>query len=270
MHRTLYLAPITFVALLALGFPGLVGRLLEDGGRLVGTIKGPTALAPAPPIVAGAVLTLSSSTPTPENVPIAEATPTPPPATAILARPEGNRPPGALSQLLSGPGALIPTATAQFPTATPAPPTATPAPPTATPAPPTATPTAAVVGPIPQRVGSEPTPRVGAKEFIVVDGDSGAVLLEQNAHRHVSPASTTKIVTALVALQRNDPAEVVTASYDPSELIDSTLMGLRVGDRITLEDLLYGLMLPSGNDAALAIAAHVAGSRQRFVDLMTE
>src|SRR5204862_7208828 len=91
---------------------------------------------------------------------------------------------------------------------------------------------------------------------------------EQSAHRRVAPASTTKIITALVALARNDPSEVVTASFDPSELVDSTLMWLQVGDRITLEDMLYGLMLPSGNDAALAIANHVGGSKQGFVDMM--
>jgi D-alanyl-D-alanine carboxypeptidase len=61
---------------------------------------------------------------------------------------------------------------------------------------------------------------------------------------------------------------MVDVVYDSSELADSTLMGLYPADKISLEDLLYGLMLPSGNDAALAIANHVAGSKQAFAELM--
>jgi D-alanyl-D-alanine carboxypeptidase (penicillin-binding protein 5/6) len=116
----------------------------------------------------------------------------------------------------------------------------------------------------------DPVPKITARSYIVVDGDSGEMLAELNPHLHVAPASTTKIITALVALQNNNLNEVVTARFDQSELIDSTLMGLRIGDQITLEDLLYGLMLPSGNDAALAIANHVAGSKVAFVERMNQ
>jgi serine-type D-Ala-D-Ala carboxypeptidase (penicillin-binding protein 5/6) len=249
LHRTLYLAPIAFVLLLALGFQGLIERVLDDGGRVVATAKGPAALAPSPPLVAGAVLPSASAVPTVEKLPLAEASPT-----ALLAI--STRPPST---------AVVP-ATAAAPTPTAVPSTPTGVPPTAMAVPATATATAGPAAP--QRVGSEAPPKIGAREFVVIDGDSGAVLLEQSAHKRVAPASTTKIVTSLIALERNNLAEVVTASYDPSELIDSTLMWLQVGDKITLEDLLYGLMLPSGNDAALAIATHVGGSRQGFVDLM--
>src|SRR5438552_10188968 len=83
LHRTLYLAPIAFLVLLTLGFPGLAARVLDDGGRLVATVKGPAALAPAPPVVAP-VPGSPSASPTAEKVPIAPASPTPPPATATL------------------------------------------------------------------------------------------------------------------------------------------------------------------------------------------
>jgi D-alanyl-D-alanine carboxypeptidase len=239
LHRTLYLAPLAFVALLVMGFPATVAGWLDHSEPgLLAAAKGP-AIAVAPASLARSGDMTALATPTVEKVPVAVASPTP----------------------------LPPTAT---PIPTQAAPTATQVPPTATTVPPTATAVLAATGPAPIKVGNEPAPKIGAKEYIVVDGDSGEVLLEQASHRHVAPASTTKIITALVALSKHDFPEVVNASYDPSELIDSTLMGLRVGDRITLEDLLYGLMLPSGNDAALAIATHVGGSKQRFVEMMNQ
>ena len=153
---------------------------------------------------------------------------------------------------------------------------------TATLSPPTSTPTRtigtkAIMSPVPNRVdlapkkiGNERLPTVGAREFVIIDGDSGSILAEQNAHRQVAPASTTKIVTALLALSLAAPSDSLTAKFDAAELIDSTLMGLRQNDRVTLADLLFGLMLPSGNDSALAIANHVAGSKLAFVGLMNQ
>jgi len=104
---------------------------------------------------------------------------------------------------------------------------------------------------------------------IVVDEASGQVLYEKNSHSRTPPASVTKIMTALIAIERGQPSDRVKVSFDPSSLDpDSTLMGIRPVDEVTLEDLLYGLMLPSGNDAALAISSYVAGSQGAFVDLM--
>src|SRR5262245_5034679 len=99
LHRTLYLAPIAFVVLLAPGFPGLMDRLFEDGRAVVATAKGPIALAPGQPLVAGAVL--PSASPTTAKLAAAEASPTALPPTVTLAP------------------------TAVPPTATPLPPTAT-------------------------------------------------------------------------------------------------------------------------------------------------
>jgi D-alanyl-D-alanine carboxypeptidase len=81
-------------------------------------------------------------------------------------------------------------------------------------------------------------------------------------------ASTTKIMTALLALERGSLEQVVAVDVDYRDFVDSSLMGLVRGERLTLLDLLYGLMLPSGNDAAVQIARSIGGSEKAFVDLM--
>ena len=140
---------------------------------------------------------------------------------------------------------------------------ASPAPlPTATPLP---TPTPI---PAPVKLRDIAPPEVGAVSAAVIDDASRALLYGKNAHLERAPASITKIVTAIVALERGKLDDLVTVRYDPAELIDSTVMGVNPGDQLTLEDLLYGLMLPSGNDAALAIANHIAGSNEAFAKLM--
>jgi D-alanyl-D-alanine carboxypeptidase (penicillin-binding protein 5/6) len=112
-------------------------------------------------------------------------------------------------------------------------------------------------------------PKVSARAAAVIDGDSGALLLNKNAFQPMAPASVTKVLTALVTLQHVDPKQRVIARFDPEELDpDGTTMGLLPGDEVTIEDLLYGLMLPSGNDAALVLARAVAGTEQEFVAMM--
>lgn len=153
------------------------------------------------------------------------------------------------------------------PTVTPSPAftsTATPIPPTPTPLPPT--PTATPGAPI--RTGAAAPPNVQAWSIVVVDEGSGALLYSRDPHRHLAPASVTKIFTALVALRYGNPSQQIHVQFDQSQLYDSTLMGLKAGDTFTLEDLLYGLMLPSGNDAALAIANAIGGNETHFVEMM--
>ena len=112
-------------------------------------------------------------------------------------------------------------------------------------------------------------PHVSARAAVVIDADSGAVLMDKNAHQPLPPASLTKILTALVALQNVDLKHRVVARFSLDELDpDGTAMGLRPGDELTIEDLLYGLMLPSGNDAALVLARAVAGNESAFVGMM--
>lgn len=117
---------------------------------------------------------------------------------------------------------------------------------------------------------NRPAPMLTASAAYVVDADTGEVLLEQAADERRPIASTTKIMTAVVVLDHVPPTQldrefqIGTMRPRPGE----TLMGLRTGDRTTTRELLYGLMLSSGNDAAVALAQRVAGSEQRFVSLM--
>ncbi len=120
----------------------------------------------------------------------------------------------------------------------------------------------------PIQTGSAPPPDVNAWSIAVVDEDSGALLYGKDPHRELAPASLTKIFTALVALRYGRLDQPITVRFDPAEIPDSTLMGINPGETYTLEDLLYGLMLPSGNDAALAIANGIGGSESRVADLM--
>ncbi|MCY3656055.1 MAG: SH3 domain-containing protein [Chloroflexi bacterium] len=114
-----------------------------------------------------------------------------------------------------------------------------------------------------------PAPEVEAAAVIVVDAASGKVLHEHNARTRLPPASLTKIATALLAIEGSDLDAWVSADGDYGMLDpDSSLMGLAAGDCFTVRDLLYGLMLWSGNDAALTIARHVAGSDAAFVSSM--
>jgi D-alanyl-D-alanine carboxypeptidase (penicillin-binding protein 5/6) len=91
----------------------------------------------------------------------------------------------------------------------------------------------------------------------VVEYPSGRVLFEKNARQRLAMASTTKIMTALLTLQRTRLTDTVTIVAD--DLVGESTMGLWEGETHTVQDLLYGLMLPSGNDAAMALARHVGG-----------
>ena len=108
-----------------------------------------------------------------------------------------------------------------------------------------------------------------ASSAILMDVDSGRVLYEQNADAKMLIASTTKILTALVAIRDGDLRDVVTVKREAA-LTEGSSMYLKEGEQLTLETLLYGLLLCSGNDAAVAIADHVGGSQAGFVKRMNE
>jgi len=111
-------------------------------------------------------------------------------------------------------------------------------------------------------------PSVEARASMIMDASTGRVVYQKNGTKRLAPASITKIMTAIVALEHGNPKDKVTIS--PDFMTEGSTMGLTPGDVVTLEDLLWGMMLPSGNDAATAIAGHVGGSAPTFVAMMNE
>ena len=106
-----------------------------------------------------------------------------------------------------------------------------------------------------------------ARAWIVVDARSGDVLASHAAAERLPIASTTKLMTAYVAMKDLGPEKVVRAApYEP--IYGESLMGLQAGERVSVHDLLYGLLLVSGNDAAHTLAVAAAGSEERFVGQM--
>lgn len=122
----------------------------------------------------------------------------------------------------------------------------------------------------PVAVKALPPPTTGAAAALVLDGSSGAVMYQKDAELPVPPASLTKIATAILAAEAGNLDQWVTVDVDSRQLPGSSVMGLVPGDCFRLRDLLYGLMLPSGNDAALAIGRHLAGSDAAFVGRMND
>jgi len=112
-------------------------------------------------------------------------------------------------------------------------------------------------------------PQVSAPAAIVIEASTGKVLYAKNPYARHYPASTTKILTLLVALEQGDLNDVVEVSPRAAATEGSSL-GLAAGDRIRLGDLLWGMIMLSGNDAAVAVAEHIGGSVWGFARLMNE
>lgn len=110
---------------------------------------------------------------------------------------------------------------------------------------------------------------VAAKGAVLIDGASGRILFAQNADERLPMASCTKIMTALLALENAALDEEVTAGRNAYG-VEGTSIYLSEGETLTMEQMLYGLMLRSGNDAAVAIAEHVGGSVEGFAEMMNE
>lgn len=114
-----------------------------------------------------------------------------------------------------------------------------------------------------------PEPSISAKTAVVIDANSGMVLYEKNKDEKVYPASTTKIMTALLAIEQGDLDKKVKIS--PKAIgVEGSSIYLTPGEILPLRDLVYGLMLRSGNDSAVAIAEEIAGGTDKFVDMMNE
>ena len=131
---------------------------------------------------------------------------------------------------------------------------------------------AVAVAGAPQRALPVAPPGVTAAEVAVVDDDTGLLLYGVDPHAHAAPASTTKIAAAIVTLEHVDSLDTLVRisvnGLAMAESDGSSIMGLSPGQRLSLQTLLYGLLLPSGNDAAEQLATSVAESRSQFIDWM--
>ncbi|MEC0494606.1 D-alanyl-D-alanine carboxypeptidase family protein [Bacillus glycinifermentans] len=120
-----------------------------------------------------------------------------------------------------------------------------------------------------QNSKAEPFIDVSAKSAVIIDGNSGRVLFAKDEHTKRRIASITKIMTAILAIESGKMEETVTVS-DRAVRTEGSSIYLTSGQKVKLKDLVYGLMLRSGNDAAVAIAEHVGGSLEGFVYMMNQ
>ena len=112
-------------------------------------------------------------------------------------------------------------------------------------------------------------PTINSRAYVVIDRKSNTILVGKNENQKKKMASTTKIMTALVVIENCNLSDTVEVSKKAAGTGGSRL-GLKTGDKITVYDLLYGLMMCSGNDAAVSLAEHVAGSISDFAELMNQ
>ncbi len=117
--------------------------------------------------------------------------------------------------------------------------------------------------------GAAKEPVLTAKSAIVIEASTGRILFAKGSADRRPPASTTKMMTLIVALEHGNLDDVVTTSPGAATTEGSSLW-LAPGEQLKLKDMLYGMMLVSGNDATVAIAEHISGSMNKFASLMTE
>lgn len=113
-------------------------------------------------------------------------------------------------------------------------------------------------------------PNIQASGAIVVEASSGVILYAKNIYDTFYPASTTKVLTTLVALENSSPEELVEVSYAADHYVSATSsrMGLVEGEQLTMEQALYGIMLESANEATYAVGEHIGGSIAHFIKMM--
>lgn len=112
-------------------------------------------------------------------------------------------------------------------------------------------------------------PKVSAEAFVLYCADNGQVICAENEHKKMKPASTTKLMTTLIALEES-AALNRQVTFKQDMIAEGSSMYLKVGDRLTLSDLAAGMMMASGNDAANAAALTISGSTQKFANRMNE
>lgn len=120
----------------------------------------------------------------------------------------------------------------------------------------------------PMGIAAASQPSLAATSAVLMDYTTGKILYQKNAFAHRAPASTTKIITAVVAMEHSELKQSITVGPHASKIGGSSIY-LASGERHTLEDLLYGMLLSSGNDASVAVAEALAGSEAKFAEWMT-
>ncbi len=115
-------------------------------------------------------------------------------------------------------------------------------------------------------------PQIGAESAILMDANTGVILYAKNIHEELYPASTTKIMTCLLAVENANLDDTVNFSYEAIHSVpaDGSNIGMDAGQYLPLEECLYGIMVGSANEVSNAVAEHVGGSIDGFVDLMNE
>lgn len=124
------------------------------------------------------------------------------------------------------------------------------------------------IGSIPEK-NEKWAPSASATSALFIDASSGEILYENNKDKRLSMASTTKLMTALVVVEKLNPNEVITVPNISVRPLDS-VMGLAPGDKIKVSELLHGLLIESGADAALTFSNRIVGSENGFAALMNE
>lgn len=125
---------------------------------------------------------------------------------------------------------------------------------------------------IPDNLNHMVDSKISATSSLIVNNKNNEVIFSNNIYDRLYPASLTKIVTALVVLKHGDLTDTVTVSKNAASITESgaKLLGLKEGDKLTLDDLLHAFLIYSGNDAGIAIAEHVGGTEDNFSKMMNE
>jgi len=111
-------------------------------------------------------------------------------------------------------------------------------------------------------------PSITAEAAVLVDRDTGQVIWAKNPDRRMNPASLTKIMTGLLAVEEGNPTDTVTVSKHADLVWEGQVIGLNAGDRLPLLDLMRAALIYSANDSTVAIGEHIAGTEARFLELM--
>lgn len=113
-------------------------------------------------------------------------------------------------------------------------------------------------------------PDIGSESGILMDAATGTILYEKNPYETRYPASITKILTVLLALENGKMDETITFSQDAIYKTEGTRIGIDIGETISIEDCIYGVMLGSANECAYALAEHIGGTYDHFIQMMND